>query len=134
MVRLIMTDRMVAAMHTCINHNGPDWLTDLSSPSSSSSSSSTPPLLTNPTAGQPITHTQIIAVANCLRQLTTDGKLDHPGNDNNDNTPGHLHQLLQGSGIYIEPPKPKPEPVSKLVVSSQEKTPPSPFATYLGSG
>ena len=65
------------------------------------------PSLEQPAIGNPITHGQIISISNTLKEIKT--------NDNNasedDKVPYHLDDLLRGSKVYVEPPKPKAEPV-----------------------
>ena len=68
---------------------------------------STEPSLDQPAIGNPITHGQIIAISKTLREIktnATDGNVDSM-------VPYHLDDLLRGSKVYIEPPKPKAEPV-----------------------
>lgn len=62
------------------------------------------PDLENPTIGHPIAHAQVIALSRLLRKLHN--SIDDAG------TSCHLDDLLRGSRIYYEPPKPKAEPVS----------------------
>ena len=52
--------------------------------------------------GDPITHSQIIAISKFLRS--------HDGLP--PSVSPHLDNLLRGSRVYLEPPKPKAEPVS----------------------
>jgi len=56
------------------------------------------PSLSNPKLGNPISHGQIIDIWNQLKLRTS--------------TPKRLDTLLQGSSVYIAPPKPMAEPVS----------------------
>lgn len=62
--------------------------------------------LSHPAVGNPIGHTQIITLSKLLRnhQKTSIFSTSH-----------HLDQLLNGSKIYNEPPKQKPEPVIYLL-------------------
>ena len=65
------------------------------------------PSLDQPAVGNPITHGQIIAISRTLREIKTDtsnGKLEAM-------VSYHLDDLLRGSKVYIDPPKPKAEPV-----------------------
>lgn len=54
--------------------------------------------------GDPITHTQVIAISKLLKKVREpiDGSA----------VPRHLDYLLRGSKLYQEPPEPKQEPVS----------------------
>lgn len=66
------------------------------------------PSLKQPAIGNPITHGQIIAVSKTLKEIKTDLT-----NGNVENTVSyHLDDLLRGSRVYVEPPKPKAEPAS----------------------
>lgn len=60
--------------------------------------------LGNHVIGNPIGHEQIIAISKLLRS--------HNENHSKISVPFHLDDLLKGSRIYQESPKPKPEPVS----------------------
>lgn len=67
-------------------------------------------LLEDPAVGKPISHSQIIDIAACLkrnqdavRQKSQDGEA----------IPFHLADLLRGSSVYVPPPKPKPAPSSE---------------------
>ena len=65
------------------------------------------PLLDQPATGNPITHGQIIAISKALKEIKTDalnGKLHTM-------VSYHLDDLLRGSKVYVDPPKPKAEPV-----------------------
>ena len=55
--------------------------------------------------GDPITHHQVIALSKTIKQHATLSNAT-------DSRDFSLSQLLRGSEVYIEPPKPKPEPVS----------------------
>lgn len=98
-----MTPAVVAAIDACHKQN-PSLL--------SSEAYATDPSLEDPAVGHPISHGQIIAISRCLRKceespgecLATTGKLPSY----------HLDDLLRGSKVYIEPLKPKPEPVCSL--------------------
>lgn len=59
----------------------------------------------NHAIGSPIAHEQIIAISKLLRVLSENHALL--------SAPYHLDELLRGSRIYQEPPKPKTEPVSR---------------------
>ncbi|KAL8669236.1 MAG: hypothetical protein Q9168_006163 [Polycauliona sp. 1 TL-2023] len=63
------------------------------------------PGLADLAVGDPITHTQAIAVSKLLRQA------DEPSFE--PSVPYHLDDLLRGSMLYHEPPKPKQEPTSE---------------------
>lgn len=65
---------------------------------------STEPDLSTPEVGKPISHGQIIDISKHLKSIaarTPDAQ----------HTPYHLNDLLQGSQIYVAPPRPKAEPV-----------------------
>ena len=63
--------------------------------------------LDQPAIGNPITHGQILAISKILKEIRNDAT-----NDNlHDLASYHLDDLLRGSRVYIEPPKPKAEPV-----------------------
>ena len=66
------------------------------------------PSLDQPALGNPITHGQIIAISKNLKELQTSAANDSV----DDMVSYHLDDLLRGSKVYIEPPKPKVEPVS----------------------
>lgn len=98
MVLLTMTPALVAAIEAC-HKLSPDLL--------SSEAQATDPSLEDPGKGRPISHGQIIAISRSLRKhghnsgqaLVTAG------------ISYHLDDLLRGSRVYIEPSKPKPDPV-----------------------
>lgn len=98
MVQLTMTPAIVAAIEAC-RKLGPSFL--------SSEAHATDPSLQDPGVGHPISHGQIIAISRFLRK--------HGHNSGQASvTAGassHLDDLLRGSRVYIEPSKPKPDPV-----------------------
>lgn len=57
------------------------------------------PSLDSPAAGKPISHNQIVNLWKTLKETGKEGN--------------RLEDLLKGSRIYIPPPPPKPEPVSR---------------------
>ena len=61
------------------------------------------PSLDDPAVGKPISHTQLIAISKTLQKHE---ELEH-------RVSCHLDELLRGSRIYYEPPKPKAEPVRR---------------------
>ena len=63
--------------------------------------------LTDPQVGQPISHTQVIALSRTLRDHV-EGQGAMPGDGT---VKCHLDDLLRGSTIYVEPPKQRAEPV-----------------------
>ena len=67
------------------------------------------PSLEQPVEGNPISHEQIIEISKRLKQIREEagGREVH-----DDNVICYLDVLLRGSRIYVEPPKPKVEPVS----------------------
>jgi hypothetical protein len=64
-------------------------------------STTTEPSLSNPKAGNPISHGQVIDLSTQMKAEALQ--------------PSRLEELLRGSGVYIPPPKSKPEPVSMLI-------------------
>ena len=76
------------------------------------------PPLDGAAVGKPISHLQVIAISKQLKQLRTEGIFPK------DVVPCHLDELLRGSQVYFEPPKPKAEPVehlSNLATTSAER-------------
>jgi len=91
MVLLTMTPAIVAAVQACYQlHELRDELDTACEPS-----------MSDPAIGKPITHTQLIAISKVLRE--------HDKQE--PSVSYHLDELLRGSRIYYEPPKPKAEPV-----------------------
>lgn len=109
MVRLTMTPAMVAAVEAYnILHAEPSLSDD-----------STDPSLEKPAVGNPIAHGEIIAISKHLSTLDEhlkDGERPCPPAVE----PYHLDNLLRGSRIYSDPPKPKPEPVSRSPLKEVE--------------
>ena len=68
------------------------------------------PHLGEPAIGKPISHGQILAISRKLKQLE-EGTCYL---DSEDVLSWHLDELLRGSQVYIEPPKPRSEPVNSL--------------------
>lgn len=59
------------------------------------------------TVGNPISHLQIIAVSKTLRRLR-----EEDGHGESVSFPAYrLDELLRGSRVHVEPPKPQAEPV-----------------------
>ncbi|MCJ1250055.1 hypothetical protein MMC30_007281 [Trapelia coarctata] len=70
------------------------------------------PSLEAPAVGRPVAHVQVVAISKCLKQ--------HPGDSATQGLEAsrpaslcHLDTLLRGSRVWVEPPKPKPEPTSE---------------------
>jgi hypothetical protein len=80
-----------------------------------SSTRHTEPSLLSPRLGNPISHGQVIDLSMQLREAGSE--------------PYRLEDLLRGSKIYIGPPPPKSEPVSRALF----RTPIKRFALELGS-
>ena len=102
MVRLTMTDAMLAAIDFCSAHNVKHW------PPKQFEGE---PSLRKAGLGQPITHGQVIALSKCLRGYFQ----SRAGNSASEESYSVVHDLdglLRGSYVYREPPKPKKEPVS----------------------
>ena len=93
MVRLTMTQAIVAALGFCREKEIEGW---------SFEHIDGDPLL----VGEPISHGQLIKLSACLRK-----HFEANPNESKELT-YDLDGLLRGSRVYIEPPKPKPEPVS----------------------
>lgn len=97
MVRLTMTPAILRALAVLQDRGQvPEALDDASEPS-----------LDQPATGNPISHGQIIAISKSLKKIKTDvfnGELDATASYN-------LDDLLRGSKVYVELPKPKAEPV-----------------------
>ena len=85
---------MVAALHYFSSH------------SDAIRSQTDEPPLDKPAVGNPISHGQVLDLFERLQvvQRTEKASIDCPN--------CHLDELLRGSMVYIEPPKPKPEKVS----------------------
>lgn len=97
MVRLTMTEAIVAALEFCSKNKVEGWPAEHIEGETS---------LQDPAIGKPISHGQIIDFSKSLR--------DYFETSRNDSTIIYdLDGLLRGSKVYIEPPKPKPEPVSR---------------------
>ncbi|KAK8183369.1 endoplasmic reticulum-based factor for assembly of V-ATPase-domain-containing protein [Phyllosticta capitalensis] len=103
MVLLTMTSAIVAAVQTCHDLADAEQMSKLQPPSE--------PSLSDPELGKPISHGQLIDIAEFLkaRLNTPDDTHDQPVNE--EQRPSfRLNDLLRGSRVYIPPPKPKPEP------------------------
>ena len=75
----------------------------------------TEPSLDQPVEGNPISHEQLIDVSIKLKQIREEAE----GRELQDHDViYHMDDLLRGSRIYVEPPKPKVEPVSMLIYES----------------
>ena len=74
-----------------------------------SETGSHPPLV-EPDVGKPISHEQILSISARLRQHIERNHLVNT----EDVVSWHLDDLLRGSQVYIEPPKPPNEPVGLL--------------------
>lgn len=99
MVLLTITPTVVAAIQACSQlHELPDELDDACEPS-----------ISDPAIGKPISHTQLIAISKVLRKH----------NKEESSVACNLDELLRGSRIYYEPPKPKAEPVRRTIVADK---------------
>lgn len=97
MVLLTMTPAIVAAVNLYLDGGG-------------YTSNPDEPLLANADIGKPISHGQLIDIANYLtKNVETIRQKTKGGNK----IPVHLAELLRGSAIHIPEPKPKPEPTSE---------------------
>ena len=70
------------------------------------------PTLDQSVEGNPISHGQLIEISKRLKRIREEAE-DHGAQD--DEVLCHLDDLLRGSRIYVEPSKPKVEPVSMLI-------------------
>ena len=70
------------------------------------------PSLKQPTIGNPITHGQIISISKTLKEI----RINSANDSDDDKVSYHLDDLLRGSKVYVEPPKPKAEPVALTCV------------------
>ena len=75
-------------------------------------------LLDNPAEGNPISHGQIIGISEKLKQIREEEQ--HDAID--DAVSYHLDDLLRGSKIYVQPPRPKVEPVAMPSPALQNPT------------
>ncbi len=99
MVLFTITPAVVAAVQAYSQlHELPDELDDACEPS-----------LSDPAIGNPISHTQLIAISKVLKEH----------NKEESSLSCHLDELLRGSRIYYEPPKAKAEPVRRTIVADQ---------------
>lgn len=100
MVRLTITPAILQALEELQDRgHAPEALGEASEPS-----------LDQPATGNPITHGQIIAISKTLKEIKTNA----PNGESNIQVSYHLDDLLRGSKVYVEPPKPKAEPVGSL--------------------
>ena len=97
MVRLTITPAILRALEELKDRGQvPEALNKASEPS-----------LDHPATGNPVTHGQIIAISKALKET-------HMHASNREivtQVSYHLDDLLRGSKVYVEPPKPKAEPV-----------------------
>lgn len=102
MVRLTITAAILRALEELQDRGQvPEALSEASEPS-----------LDQPATGNPITHGQIIAISKALKEINihaSNGKFDT-------HVSYHLDDLLRGSKVYVEPPKPKLEPVGSMYI------------------
>lgn len=97
MVRLTMTTAIVRAL---------EQLHDVDQ-QPESIDSACEPSLNDPVVGQAITHGQVIAISKKLEQVAVNSNQD----GSTSTVSFQLDDLLRGSTIYVEPSKPKAEPV-----------------------
>lgn len=98
MVRLTMTPEIVRALERLQSRG------QLPEPCDDS-------YLNEPTAGKPISHGQIIEISKTLKHINEDLQ----DAESRNYVSHHLDILLRGSHVYIEPPKPKMEPVPTVL-------------------
>ena len=101
MVYLTMTPAILQALNILSAHGQAQIAAD----------NATGPSLDQPVEGNPISHGQLIEISKRLKQLREEAKYREA---HDDNMVCHLDDLLRGSRIYVEPAKPKIEPVSML--------------------
>ena len=102
MVRLTITPAILRAIEELQDgKHFPENLSEASEPS-----------LNRPTLGNPITHGQIISISHTLKKIRSQSTNaeDYTG------VSYHLDDLLRGSKVYVDPPKPKAEPVGSTDV------------------
>ena len=97
MVLLTMTPAIVAAVKLFLDGRG-------------YTSNPDDPPLAEPDVGKPISHLQLIDIANHLRK---NAETIRQESKDGDSVPVHLAELLRGSAVHIPAPKPKPEPTSE---------------------
>lgn len=81
--------------------------------------------LANPAIGNPIGHSQVIAISKLLDA--------HNSMLSEDSNSYHLDNLLRGSKIYTSPPKPQIEPVSCNLMLAQAAISPDRFIRHLAT-
>ena len=102
MVRLTMTKAMVAALELCNSENKDCPVHRIADE----------PSLEEPAVGNPISHGQVIQLSKYFKHRSK--SRENKNIDARDDTlTFDLDTLLRGSKVYVEPPKPKPEPVKK---------------------
>ena len=112
MVNLTMTEAIVAALQYSCENKLQRFLEE---------GNGHEPAIQDPAIGKPISHIQVISLSRCLQNhfqndksatlSTTDAPCAY-----------HLDALLRGSRVHVEAPKPKPEPVSHLIVGKLVKS------------
>jgi len=100
MVLLTMTPAIVAAVERY--HSLPNEVKQIIEGESS---------LLDPASGKPISHGQLVEISKRLRGYCDDFCSDP---SHSPSPSYHLSDLLRGSRIYVEPPKPKAEPVGRI--------------------
>lgn len=103
MVLLTMTAGIVEAIERGMMLDDKDWNSDQHDEC---------PSLEAPAVGKPIAHVQVIAISRCSKKQPGK-KVTHESEAERSASLCHLDTLLRGSKVYVEPPKPKPEPVSR---------------------
>ena len=106
MTRLTMTSAMVQAI---------DFLDENKVGASALGVEGQDPPLKEPAVGKPISHGQVIAISKSLREYFHSHS-ESLSADHVTTIKYHLDDLLRGSRFYVEPPKPKVEPVSISIV------------------
>lgn len=102
MVLLTMTAAIVEAIERGMMLDDKDWNSDQHDEC---------PSLEAPAVGKPIAHVQVVAISRCSSKQPGQ-KVTHESEAERSASLCHLDTLLRGSKVYVEPPKPKPEPVS----------------------
>jgi hypothetical protein len=102
MVLLTMTNAVVEAIAYCNARNITGW------PPTCVEGD---PELQSPAAGHPITHHQVITLANCIKSST----FGERASSNMQLPASRLEDLLRNSTVYWEPKSPTPKPVSPVI-------------------
>jgi len=103
MVLLTMTPAVVAAVNVYLENNIHEQQSD-------------EPELDAPKAGNPISHGQLVDISKYFKSNPEKAK---GKSIDGESIPIHLSDLLRGCSMYNPPPKPKPEPVRRLIFNQK---------------